>query len=50
MLIDLTMIPDEIKSKIINTYEDVKPPSRGKMFNYFVENKLTNLMEVIEEF
>jgi 5'-3' exonuclease len=50
MLIDLTMIPDEIKSKIINTYDDIKPPSRGKMFNYFVENKLTNLMDVIEEF
>jgi len=50
MLIDLTMIPDEIKAKIINTYDDIKPPSRGKMFNYFVENKLTNLMEVIEEF
>jgi 5'-3' exonuclease len=50
MLIDLTMIPEEIKTKIINTYDDIKPPSRGKMFNYFVENKLTNLMEVIEEF
>ena len=50
MLIDLTMIPEEIQSKIINTYDDIKPPSRGKMFNYFVENKLTNLMEVIEEF
>ena len=50
MLIDLTMIPEDIKNKIINTYDDIKPPSRGKMFNYFVENKLTNLMEVIEEF
>jgi 5'-3' exonuclease len=50
MLIDLTMIPEDIQSKIINTYDDIKPPSRGKMFNYFVENKLTNLMEVIEEF
>lgn len=50
MLIDLTMIPEHIQSKIINTYDEIKPPSRGKMFNYFVENKLTNLMEVIEEF
>jgi 5'-3' exonuclease len=50
MLIDLTMIPEDIQSKIINTYDEIKPPSRGKMFNYFVENKLTNLMEVIEEF
>ena len=50
MLIDLTMIPEDIQTKIINTYDEIKPPSRGKMFNYFVENKLTNLMEVIEEF
>lgn len=50
MLIDLTMIPTEIKEKIINTYEEIKPASKQKLFTYFVENKLTNLMDVIEEF
>jgi len=49
-LIDLTYIPDDIKEKILNTYEEIKPASKQKMFNYFIENKLTNLMDVIEEF
>lgn len=49
-LIDLTFIPKEIKEKIINTYEETKPASRQKLLNYFIENKLKNLMDVIEEF
>ena len=48
-LIDLRNIPDDIQSKIINTYEETKPV-KGKILNYFIENKLMNLMEVIEEF
>jgi 5'-3' exonuclease len=48
-LIDLTFIPEEIKEKIINTYEETKP-AKGKLLNYFIEHKLKNLMEVIEEF
>jgi len=49
-LIDLTFIPIEIKEKIINTYEETKPASRQKLLNYFIEHKLKNLMDVIEEF
>jgi len=49
-LIDLTFIPKEIKEKIINTYNETKPASRQKLLNYFIENKLKNLMDVIEEF
>ena len=48
-LIDLRFIPQEIKEKIINTYEETKP-AKGKLLNYFIEHKLKNLMEVIEEF
>jgi hypothetical protein len=48
-LIDLTFIPTELKVKIINTYEETKPV-KGKLLNYFIEHKLKNLMEVIEEF
>jgi 5'-3' exonuclease len=48
-LIDLRFIPLEIKEKIINTYEETKP-AKGKLLNYFIEHKLKNLMEVIEEF
>jgi hypothetical protein len=49
-LIDLTFIPQEIKEKIINTYEEIKPASKNKLLNYFIEHKLKNLMDVIEEF
>ena len=48
-LIDLRNIPGDIKQKIINTYEETKP-AKGKLLNYFIEHKLKNLMEVIEEF
>lgn len=48
-LIDLTYIPVDIKEKIIYTYEETKP-ARGKLLNYFIEHKLKNLIEVIEEF
>ena len=50
VLIDLRHIPAELKDKIINNYEDTKPASRTTMLNYFIEKKLTNLMDVIEEF
>jgi len=49
-LIDLTKIPEEIKQKIINMYNETKPASRQKLLNYFIEHKLKNLMDVIEEF
>ena len=48
-LIDLTCIPDDIKSKIINTYEETTP-AKGKILDYFIANKLKNLIDVIEEF
>ena len=48
-LIDLRNIPVDIKRKIINTYEETKP-AKGKLLNYFMEHKLKNLMNVIEEF
>lgn len=49
-LIDLSYIPKEIKESIINTYEDTKPAPRNKLFNYFVEKKLMNLMDNLGEF
>ena len=48
-LIDLRFIPKEVKENIINTYEETKP-ARGKLLNYFIQHKLKNLIDVIEEF
>lgn len=49
-LIDLKMIPSEIKENIINTFDQIKPASKNNLLNYFMEHRLKNLMEVIEEF
>lgn len=50
ILIDLSYIPTDIRDKIINNYEEVKPAPKGKILNYLIEHKLKNLMDVIEEF
>lgn len=49
-LIDLRLIPQDIKDSVITTYNNTKPAPRMKLMNYFMEKKLKNLMEVIEEF
>jgi hypothetical protein len=50
MLIDLSYIPDEIKQRIINNYDETKPVPRNRLLNYFIDKKLKNLIDVIEEF
>jgi hypothetical protein len=48
-LVDLHRIPEYIKSQVLEEFN--KPTqSRGKLFNYFIKSKLTNLMESIGEF
>lgn len=49
-LIDLRLIPEDIKNSIIDTYNTTKPSPRMKLMTYFMEKKLKNLMDVIEEF
>ena len=49
-LIDLSFIPVEIKQKIINNYEEFKPAPKQKLFNYFVEKKLMNLIDSIGDY
>lgn len=49
-LIDLECIPPDVMSKILNTFDEVETASKQKMYNYFIEHKLKNLMEVIEDF
>ena len=49
-LIDLTFIPVALKEKIINNYEELKIGRPGKLLDYFIDKRLKNLMEVIEDF
>jgi 5'-3' exonuclease len=48
-LIDLSYIPMEYQNAIIEEYTKKSVP-RSKMFNYFTENKLVNLMSSLSEF
>lgn len=50
MLIDFDYIPQEIEQSIMNEYESQAGKTRSKIFNYFVVNKLKNLMENINDF
>ena len=49
-LVDLEMVPEAISSAIINQFENYKVPERRGLLNYFIKNKLKNLMDVIGEF
>ena len=50
MLVDLDYIPEEIKTQIAVSYDSIKPANKQKMLTYFIENRLRNLIEVIDEF
>jgi hypothetical protein len=49
-LIDLTCIPQDVRQSIIASYENAKPAPKALLINYFMQNKLKNLIDVIEEF
>jgi hypothetical protein len=49
-LIDLSMIPENIKSDVINKYKTYKVVGKDKLLPYFIQNKLKTLMENIGDF
>lgn len=49
-LVDLDYTPETIKSKIVDAYDNTKPNSRQKLLTYFIENRLKNLIPIIDEF
>ena len=49
-LIDLRQIPEDIQTKVLESYHNQTVKGRDKLFNYFIANKLKNLMEHISEF
>jgi hypothetical protein len=51
-LIDLTKIPENIVINILKEYDEKleSPKKRGNLLNYFIEHKLTNLLDDIQEF
>ena len=49
-MVDLEETPKSICINIINQYQSQEVGDRSQLLNYFVDKKLKNLMEVIEEF
>lgn len=49
-LVDLTKIPDWIHSEVNDIYENYEEKPRSKLMNYFIKNKMKNLMDSIQEF
>jgi hypothetical protein len=50
MLIDLSKIPTDLQEKILDKYDSVQPKTRQVFMNYMINNRLKNLIEVIDEF
>ena len=49
-LIDLTEIPEEVQTSIINTFDEQKIAMRMKVLNYLIKKRCNLLIEVVEEF
>ena len=49
-VINLGLIPDEIRDRILEKYKENKPTPNMKVLNYLVTNRLNNLMESVGDF
>jgi len=49
-LIDLNKIPNDIVKQINKEFDEVKVGNRSDLFNYFVENRLSQLLDNIGDF
>ena len=50
VMVDLTMIPAEIKNNIINTFISQPQKDRSNLINYFMANKMKQRLECVQEF
>lgn len=49
-LVDLGYIPEDIKLQVIDSFQAQQGKRRDKLFNYFIEHKLKNLLTDIDQF
>tara|TARA_R100000808_G_scaffold25055_2_gene61025 strand:- start:7863 stop:8732 length:870 start_codon:yes stop_codon:yes gene_type:complete len=49
-LVDLDFIPPRIKEEAVSAYEEYDAPGREHLLNYFIKNRLKNLMDHIGDF
>jgi 5'-3' exonuclease len=50
LLTDLSQIPQEIESQILNTFTGYPTKDKSMLLDYFIEHKMKNMIELIEEF
>lgn len=50
LMIDFEFIPNDIKTSILQKFEETKPASKQSFLNYMIKNRLNNLMEVFDDF
>jgi hypothetical protein len=49
-LVDLSQIPENVKTDIINTFVSQPKKDRSNLINYFMQNKMKQMLEVVQEF
>ena len=49
-LIDFSKIPNNIQDDILREFKNVKVGSREGLFDYFIKNRLNNLIDNLGEF
>lgn len=49
-LVDLDYIPENIKKAVVDAFENTKVGNKQKMLNYFIDKRLRNLIELLDEF
>jgi hypothetical protein len=49
-LVDLSQIPENIKADIINTFVSQPIKDRSNLIEYFMKNKMKQMLEVVQEF
>jgi hypothetical protein len=49
-LVDFSFIPADVKNAIINNYTGQPDKNKSMLLNFFIEHKMKNMLELIEEF
>ena len=49
-LVDFDYIPDDIRTRVVETFEEAKPANKEKMLNYFIDKGLKVMIESISDF
>lgn len=50
LLVDLSKTPEDIKEEIISSYERQQGGDRSQLMNYFIKNRMKNMLEVMGDF